>query len=92
MSADPADELRRRARQLRQLAQAIESSPVMTLDVGAGEDTWVGARPHWCVSRLRRDQQRLHVAADDLRWTALRFEQRAAELDRSRTPHPSGAR
>lgn len=76
-----ADQLRQRARHLRWLADAIEASPVMRLDRYADVDTWRGGRPELCRATLATNQHQLHVAADDLRWHAYRFEQQAQELD-----------
>ena len=76
-----ANQLRRRAGHLRELATAIEHLPVMSLETYADHDTWRGPRPDLCRSTLRTNQQQLHGAADDLRWHAHRLEQQAAELD-----------
>ncbi len=76
-----ANELRQRARHLRDLASSIEALPVMSLEGYAADDTWRGPRPMLCRSMLGRNQQQLHAAADDLRSHAHLFEQRAAELD-----------
>ena len=76
-----ANQLRLRARHLRDLANSIESLAVMRLDGHADDDTWRGPRPLLCRSTLGSNQQQLHAAADDLRWHAYRFEQHAAELD-----------
>jgi hypothetical protein len=76
-----ANHLRRRARDLRDLATAIENLPVMSLETHADGDTWRGPRPDLCRSTLRANQRQLHGAAEDLRWQAYRFEHQAAELD-----------
>ena len=76
-----ANQLRQRAQHLRELAEAIERSPVMRLDRHADVDTWRGARPDLCRATLRANQHQLHAAADDLRWHAYRFEQQAQELE-----------
>ena len=76
-----ADRLRRRVSELRSLAAAIESSAVMRLEHLAGEDTWRGGRPTLCRTLLTTNLHQLHQAADDLRWQAWLFEQRAAELE-----------
>ncbi len=76
-----AAQLRRRARHLRDLATAIEATPAMSLDVHAGDDTWIGPRPVLCRALLAAGQRQLHRAADDLRSTAYRFELLAEELD-----------
>lgn len=76
-----ANRLRQRALHLRQLAEAIEASPVMNLDRYGDVDTWCGVRPDLCRATLVANQHQLHAAADDLRWHAYRFEQQAQELD-----------
>lgn len=76
-----ADQLRRRARHLRDLATAIENLPVMRLDRWSDDDTWRGPRPWLCRSTLQRNQHQLHVAADDIRWHAYHFELEAERLD-----------
>jgi hypothetical protein len=76
-----ANQLRQRARHLRRLAEAIESSPVMRLDRYGDVDTWRGPRPDLCRATLAANQHQLHAAADDLRWHAYRLEQQAEELD-----------
>lgn len=76
-----ANDLRRRAGHLRDLATAIENLTIMSLETHADNHTWRGPRPDLCRSILRTNQQQLHRAADDLRWHAHRFEQQAAELD-----------
>jgi hypothetical protein len=76
-----ADRLRQRAHDLRRLAEAIEASPVMALDRLGGVETWRGPRPDLCRATLASNQHQLHAAADDLRWHAYRFEQRALELE-----------
>jgi hypothetical protein len=60
---------------------AIESTPAMSLEVDAGDATWVGPRPALCRSLLAANQRQLHRTADDLRTTAYRFELRAEELE-----------
>jgi hypothetical protein len=78
---DRANDLRRRARHLRRLADAIETSPVMRLDRHGDVDTWRGPRPELCRATLARNQHQLHAAADDLREHAWRLDQQAEELD-----------
>ena len=53
----------------------------MRLDRYGDVDTWCGTRPDLCRATLVTNQHQLHVAADDLRWHAYRFEQQAQELD-----------
>jgi len=76
-----ANELRRRAGHLREVATVIEHLPVMALEIHADDDTWRGPRPDLCRSTLRANQRQLHGAVDDLRWHAHRFEQQAVELE-----------
>jgi hypothetical protein len=76
-----ATQLRQRARHLRQLATAIETSPVMRLDRYGDVDTWRGARSELCRLTLERNQHQLHAAAEDLREQAWRFDREADELD-----------
>lgn len=82
MSAtDRVNELRRRARHLRRLAEAIETSPVMRLDRHGDVDTWRGPRSDLCRATLARNQHQLHAAADDLREHAWRLDQEAEEVE-----------
>ena len=76
-----ANQLRQRSQHLRELAEAIEASPVMRLDRHGDVDTWRGSRPDLCRATLAANQHHLHTAADDLRWHAYRFEQQALELE-----------
>ena len=76
-----ANQFRQRAQHLRELADTIESLPVMSLEGHADDDTWRGPRPMLCRSTLVSNQQQLHAAADELRSHALRFEHHAGELD-----------
>ena len=76
-----AAHLRRRADHLRRFATSIESTPAMSLDRHADDDTWRGPRPQLCRTLLASGQRQLHAAADDLRAHAYRFEREADELD-----------
>ncbi len=76
-----ANDLRQRARHLRHLADAIETSPVMRLDRYGGVDTWRGPRPELCRATLARNQHQLHAAVDDLREHAWWFDRQAQELE-----------
>ena len=78
---DRANDLRRRARHLRHLAEAIEATPVMRLDRYGDVDTWCGPRPDLCRATLAHNQHQLHAAADDLREHAWRFDREAEELE-----------
>lgn len=76
-----ANQLRRRAGHLRDLADELEASPVMRLDRHGDIDTWRGPRPDLCRATLAANQHQMHAAADNLRWHAYRFEQQAIELE-----------
>ncbi len=84
MSEHP-NELRRRARVLRVLAGRIETTTAMSLDAHAGPDTWRTPRGDLCRWILGANQSQVHRAADDLRWSAHRLEQRAAEIEIERS-------
>jgi hypothetical protein len=73
--------LRQRAGSLRALASSIERSLVTALGDQSHEHVWTGARAELCEQMLARNLHQLHLAADDLRETALRFRHRADELD-----------
>ncbi|MFW2334330.1 hypothetical protein [Ilumatobacter sp.] len=91
--ADPggssyAPDLRRRADELGELARSIERSLVMTLIGPAGASDGEPRdgpiptdRDRLNAAMLERNLHQLHRAADDLRVTAMRFRQRADELD-----------
>jgi hypothetical protein len=76
-----ASVLRQRAASLRELAQSIERSRVMSLDEISGEQTWSSPRARLCESLLARNLCQLHQAVDDLRDTAFRMQARAVELE-----------
>jgi hypothetical protein len=76
-----ASQLRLRARQLHELARTIESTPAMSLDQYAGDDTWRGHRPTLCRAVLLSNQHQVHDAVEELRWQAHRLEQHAQELE-----------
>ena len=79
---DPeASQLRARAAELRRLAAAIESSPVMSLDRYVGDDTVIGPRFDDLLARLRSCQHDLYGRAEELRSAAYRLVLRADELD-----------
>ena len=73
--------MRARAQHLRALAVELERTPAMALERFAGTDTWRSPRADVCCNQLVADQTRMFHAADDLRWTALRLEQRATEVE-----------
>lgn len=74
-------DLRRRAEALGDLARSIERSLVMTLTETIDNASWDTCRGRLCDEMLRRNLHQLHRAADDLRVTAMRFRERADELD-----------
>lgn len=76
-----ASTMRARAQHLRALAIELERTPAMALEHFAGADTWCSPRADTCRDQLIADQTRMFHAADDLRWTALRLEQRAADVE-----------
>lgn len=73
--------LRQRAGHLRELASAIERSLVMRLDDAGDTSSWTTNRGRLCRRMLDRNLHQLHQAAEDLLETAIRFRQRADELD-----------
>ncbi len=82
MPSDPeAAELRRRAHELRRLARDLESSPLLSLHLWAGVETWSSPRADECRDLLTSDQSRVLGAVDDLLARARWFERRADELD-----------
>ena len=82
MSGDPmADEYRRRAAALRELAAQVEASPVLRLHDGAGTDTWSGPGAEACRTMLADDRVRLLHAAAELNEQAWWYEHQADALD-----------
>jgi hypothetical protein len=80
--SDPeAAELRRRAQELRRLARDLEASPLHSLHLWAGVDTWSSPRADECRDLLTSDQSRLRRATDDLIAYARWLERRADERD-----------
>jgi hypothetical protein len=76
-----ADELRRRARHLLELATAIEGANAFDLLDAAGDDTWRGGRPLLCRNLLSSNRARAQQAIGDLRWQAWSLQERAHQLD-----------
>ncbi len=76
-----ASVLRQRAADLARLATAIEGALAMTLPESSVAAGWSTPRSRLCESMLERNLHQLHLAADDLRETALTFRRRADELD-----------
>jgi hypothetical protein len=79
MSTTDADHLRLRAARLREMARALESSPVFSLDRYAGVDTWTGPRPDECRGELASRQAELHRAIEQLYTTAWWLDRRAEQ-------------
>ena len=88
MSANPSHhpystELRQRAVHLCELAATIERSLVMALPDVIEQAAWTTRRARLCEQMLEANLRQLHQAAEDLRTTAFRFRQRAAQFDRA---------
>lgn len=83
LTSSYAPDLRRRADGLVGLAAAIDSALVLALpDVVAGRSIGPDRRrSRLCEHMLDTNLHQLHRAADELRQTALRFRQRADDLD-----------
>jgi hypothetical protein len=79
MSSSEADHLRLRATRLREMARALESSPVFSLDRYAGVDTWNGPRPDECRDELARRQAELYDAIEQLYAAAWWLDRRAEQ-------------
>jgi hypothetical protein len=92
-TSQDASTLRARARLLRMLAVELERTPAMSLERFAGDDTWRSPRAATCGHELVGGQTRLLHAADELRWTAMRFERCATDIEcdlaRRRAPDAS---
>lgn len=78
---DDVSMMRARAQLLRTLAVELERTPALALERFAGADTWHSPRADACRDQLISDQTRLLHAADELRWTALRLERCAADVE-----------
>lgn len=76
-----AAELRRRASNLRILADQMCNTPSMTLQSHATVDTWEGPCASGCTEHLATAQRAVHTAIDDLADQAWSFDRRADELD-----------
>lgn len=74
-------ELRRRAELLTDLSRQIEQSLVAAIDAHLVDGRWTSPRGRLCERLLQRNLHQLHRAADDLRVIAMRFRDRADELD-----------
>jgi hypothetical protein len=80
--SDPqADDYRRRAIELRRLANHLETTPLLSLHRWAEEDTWSSPRADECRDLLIADQSRVRRAVDDLRDQAWWYERQADHLD-----------
>lgn len=75
---DPeAEELRRRAIELRRVAAQVDAVGLDEVIHWAGPDTWRGPGADACRAALERDRQRLLHAADELRSEAWRLDRQA---------------
>jgi len=82
MPSDPtADELRRRAAELRRNADHLAATPLDDMLRWAGADTWSSRRSGELLDELRTDRGRLRTAGDDLLRWARALEERADALD-----------
>lgn len=75
------EQLRSRARHLRQLSAAIGNCRALGLHALAGPDTWIGPTPRSCYESLLNVRRHLQEQQDLLARTAGTFERRAAELE-----------
>lgn len=72
-----AEELRRRAFELRRVAAQVDAVRLDELIHWAGPDTWRSPGADACLVMLERGRQRLHLAADELRSEAWRLDRQA---------------
>jgi hypothetical protein len=80
--SDPqADEYRRRATELRRLANHLENTPLLSLHQWAGDDTWSSPGADECRDLLTADQSRVRRAVGDLRHQAWWYDRQAEHLD-----------
>ena len=76
-----AVELRRRAAELRRLAEHVAATPLWEVARRAGPDTWISPRAEELRLQLDADRRRLVEAADDLRRHARYLERQAEALE-----------
>ena len=81
MSHAQAAHLRRRAADLRTLADQMQHTPSMTLQTHSTVDTWYGPRAEECNQSLATAQRVVHLAIDDLADSAWRLDRDADELE-----------
>jgi hypothetical protein len=82
MPSDPtADELRRRAAELRRYAAHLAATPLDEMVRWAGADTWSSPRAGELLDELRTDGGRLRAAGDDLLRWARSLDVRADGID-----------
>ena len=77
----PAQELRRRALELRRLAVRLDGVTLHAVTAWAGPDTWRSPAADECRAMLSRDRQRIAHAVDELRDRAWRLDQQADALE-----------
>ena len=74
------DQLRERARLLRQLARRLENSSLHDLLPLTGGDTWIGPRAFDCAADIHRLSARFALVSADLRSSAHLLELQAAAV------------
>ena len=78
---EPAAELRRRAGELRRLAEHVAATPLREIARRGGPDTWVSPQADELRAALDIDRRRLDAAADDLRSHARYLERQAEAIE-----------
>jgi hypothetical protein len=89
MPTSSAEQLRTRARALRQLAARVSVCTGLTLHQRAGDDTWIGPTASRCRDDLLTVRRELLTAHDELIAAARRLERQATELE---VAHSASAR
>ena len=80
-SRGAAAELRRRAGELRRLADHVAATPLREIARRGGPDTWVSPQADELRAALDTDRRRLDTAADDLRSHARYLERQAETIE-----------
>jgi hypothetical protein len=76
-----AAELRRRAGELRRLAEHVAATPLREVARRGGPDTWISPQADDLRAALDTDRRRLDAAADDLRSHARSLERQAEAIE-----------
>ena len=76
-----AAELRRRAGELRRLAEHVAATPLREIARRGGPDTWISPQAEELRRQLDTDRRRLDAAADDLRSHARYLERQAEAIE-----------